>query len=180
MIYEKHAFFKPISIYKMWNECQIPPTILEAPEFLQTCEKSTRSKWHQMQQKILSKQRDRILSPLTTRQPKDFPEFATAIHFLRWKISLPFKTLVRKTINCFHRRWVKPLGHVGWELTDDEGSGPELSQGWGASGQYITVPRDTKSVFAVPFVFLNPHSSFGVKYSIISALFWAVSCLCPY
>lgn len=30
----------------------------------------------------------------------------------------------------------------------------------GASGQYITLPRDTKSVFAVPFVFLNPHSFF--------------------
>lgn len=49
--------------------------------------------------------------------------------FTSWgeKSHCPLKTLVRKTINCFHRRWVKPLG---WELTD-EGSGRELSQGWG-------------------------------------------------
>lgn len=30
-----------------------------------------------------------------------------------------------------------------------------------ASGQYITLPQDTKSVFALPFVFLNPHSFLG-------------------
>lgn len=28
-----------------------------------------------------------------------------AIHFSRWKILWPFKTLVGKTINCFFRRW---------------------------------------------------------------------------
>lgn len=30
-----------------------------------------------------------------------------------------------------------------------------------ASVQYITLPQDTKSVFAFPFVFLNPHSFLG-------------------
>lgn len=30
-----------------------------------------------------------------------------------------------------------------------------------AAGQYITLPQDTKSVFALPFVFLNPHSFLG-------------------
>lgn len=52
-----------------------------------------------------------------------------AIHFSRWKILWPFKTLVGKTINCFYRRWVNPFGHAGCSELTGEGFGPELSQG---------------------------------------------------
>lgn len=53
---EEHAFFKAISVRKKRNECQACPTILEASEFLQRCEKSTKMKMVPNAAQILSRQ----------------------------------------------------------------------------------------------------------------------------
>lgn len=45
----------------------------------------------------------------------------------------------------------------------------------GAAGRYITVPQDTKSVFAVLFVFLNAHSFFWGE--ILHYLCFVLGCL---